>query len=376
MFEEIIFFNKYRLFALPFFLFAIDKAVSGDESLYATKEEEILIKKGYIFFPQKIIKSSVMEAQPIKILSLPQAITAQKITTLPLTSSQGSPSAKTTSINLQNIESSPPISIKPIAIKSTEDSVLQTNDEANRAINSNSPSQNNSIAETAKTEFLIENSISNNSSTVREIKSNEIDQTQLPDSTNSFYVSAGNRFILGYTWRKSLDFGLRTEVSGSSKSDANKNVDGSIYDYYHKDTTLGAYVDWYPTQSNFRLTGGININDMRTRVSSMNNGTLNVNGLQVALGGSTFKVDLKFPVVSPYIGLGYTNKNADSSGIHFYGDAGLMIGKYNATATTTLIGVQNVTASNVDAELNNIRKSLFKYSFIPTANVGLTYKYN
>jgi ribosome-interacting GTPase 1 len=53
-----------------------------------------------------------------------------------------------------------------------------------------------------------------------------------------------------------------------------------------------------------------------------------------------------------------------------------MIGKYNATATTTLIGVQNVTASSIDAELTNIRKSLFKYSFIPTASVGLTYRYN
>jgi hypothetical protein len=53
-----------------------------------------------------------------------------------------------------------------------------------------------------------------------------------------------------------------------------------------------------------------------------------------------------------------------------------MIGKYNATAYTNLIGTQFITAANVDAEINNLRKSLYKYSFIPLANIGLSYRYN
>jgi len=376
MFKRIIFFKKCRLFAAPLFLLVLGKAISGDESLYASKEEEILIKKGYIFFPQKIIRPTSIEVQPIKILAPPEIITAQKNTNTPTTPSQAPPFVKTPLNNLQTNESSAPKSNKPIELKLPEDSVLQNNDETIRVKNSNSQYQNKSVAVTLQTESLIEDSISNNSSTSLEFKSNGSDQTQLTDSNKSFYVSIGNRFVLGYTWRKSLDFGVRTEVSGSSKSDANKNVDGSTYDFYQKDTSFGAYVDWYPAQSNFRLTGGININDMRTRLGSINNGYLNVNGSQVALGGSTFNVDLKFPVLTPYVGLGFTSKNSDSLGINFYGDAGLMIGKYNATATTTLIGVQNVTASSIDAELTNIRKSLFKYSFIPTASVGLTYRYN
>ena len=195
------------------------------------------------------------------------------------------------------------------------------------------------------------------------------------DGTKDFYIAVGNRYVIGYSFRKSESIGFRTEVSGSSKSDANKYVDGTSYDSYQKNTSISTYLDWYPFSSNFRIAGGVNVNDMRTKLNGSSNSVVNINGKQVSLGANTFNVELKFPVVTPYVGFGFIDRKTDSLGLSFFGDVGLLLGKYNATATTTLISAQSVTSSDVDTELNNLRKSLYKYSFVPAANFGLTYRY-
>ena len=195
------------------------------------------------------------------------------------------------------------------------------------------------------------------------------------EGTKDFYTAIGNRYVVGYSFGKTDSFGIRVEASGASKSDANKSVDGSTYVFYQKNTSFGAYLDWYLLNSNFRLTSGVNVNDMRTRLNGVTKSTVSINGSQVFLGVNTFNIEFKFPVVTPYVGFGFIDRKVDSLGFGYFGDVGLMLGKYNAKATTSIIGVQNVTSSDVDNELSNLRKSLFKYSFVPIANFGLTYRY-
>ena len=195
------------------------------------------------------------------------------------------------------------------------------------------------------------------------------------EGTKDFYAAIGNRFVVGYSFGKTESIGIRVDASGTSKSDVNKTVDGSPYDFYQKNTSFGAYLDWYPINSIFRLTSGINVNDMRTRLNGVANSNLRINGSQVSLGANTFNIEFKFPIVTPYVGFGFIDRKVDRLGFGYFGDVGLMLGKYNAKATTSIIGVQNVTSSDVDTELSNLRKSLFKYSFVPIANFGLTYRY-
>jgi hypothetical protein len=57
--------------------------------------------------------------------------------------------------------------------------------------------------------------------------------------------------------------------------------------------------------------------------------------------------------LAPFLGIGYNNISVDSPGFHLFADAGVMIGKYDATMTTNLIGSQNVTTADVDTEMNN-----------------------
>jgi hypothetical protein len=203
---------------------------------------------------------------------------------------------------------------------------------------------------------------------------------KLPDENVSAkkqaaYVGVGTRLVVGYSQKISQNLAVRTEASGLNSSEQIKAVDSSNYHFKEKNLSLGAYLDWFPTDASFRLSAGVNINRMRTTLNG-NGSTVNINGSQVNLGSEVFNVEFKFPTITPYVGLGFGDRNDDSVGVHFYGDLGLMFGKYDAVATTSLVGIQGVKTSDVDAELNNLRKNLYKWSFIPTATVGLTYRFN
>jgi hypothetical protein len=189
------------------------------------------------------------------------------------------------------------------------------------------------------------------------------------------YISVGSHIAIGYSQKISEHLAVRTEVRGLNTPEQTKDVGNTNYHFQEKNFSLGAYLDWFPTESSFRLTGGVNINRMRTALK--NSGSpVNINGSQVNLGSNVFDVEFKFPLITPYIGLGFGDRNAADEGMHFYGDFGLMLGKYDAVATTNVIGTQGVKASDVDAELNNLRKNLYKWNFIPAATVGLTYRFN
>jgi len=189
------------------------------------------------------------------------------------------------------------------------------------------------------------------------------------------YSDIGNRWSLGYAWGKYGNFHVRTDLSGETSTDSYRNINGTFYNYESKSFSLGSYLDWHPFNSAFRLSGGIHINDMKTSLKGKTNNSVAINSNSIALGTNTFNVDFSFPTVTPYLGIGYNNISVDSPGFHFFADAGVMIGKYDAMTTTNLIGSQNVTTADVDTEMKNLRNALFRNGYIPTANFGLTYRF-
>ena len=220
--------------------------------------------------------------------------------------------------------------------------------------------------------------IINNASTSN---SNSASHTNsLQDQANNIkgrfiYSGIGNRWSLGYAWGRYGNFHVRTDLSGETSTDSNRNINGTFYNYESKSFSLGSYLDWHPFNSAFRLSGGIHLNDMKTSLKGKTNTSVSINSNSIALGTNTFNVDFSFPTVTPYLGIGYNNISVDSPGFHFFADAGVMIGKYDATTTTNLIGSQNVTTADVDTEMNNLRNALFRNGYIPTANFGLTYRF-
>ena len=225
---------------------------------------------------------------------------------------------------------------------------------------------------------LLQTVISNNAATSNgnSASSNHSLQDQTKNIKDNFiYSGMGNRWVLGYAWGKYGNFHVRTDLSGESSTDSNRNINGTFYNYENKSISLGSYLDWHPFNSAFRLSGGIHINDMKTSLKGKTNNSVAINSNSIALGTNTFNVDFSFPTVTPYLGIGYNNISVDSPGFHFFADAGFMIGKYDATTTTNLIGSQNVTTADVDTEMNTLRNALFRNGYIPSANFGLTYRF-
>jgi hypothetical protein len=190
------------------------------------------------------------------------------------------------------------------------------------------------------------------------------------------YVGVGSRIAIGYSEKINEQLAVRAEISGLDSFEQSKYVNETNFQFKEKNLSLGAYLDWFPTDSSFRLSAGVNINRMRTTLNGISGSNLNINGKQVSLGSDVYNVEFKFPTVTPYVGIGFGDFNNGDAGLHVYGDLGLMLGKYDAVAQTSLVGNQGVTTSDVDKELNNLRKSLYKWNFIPTATVGLTYRFN
>ena len=199
---------------------------------------------------------------------------------------------------------------------------------------------------------------------------------QVPSSkeSNGIYVGVGNRFVVGYTFPISNEFSLRADVAGLPTREGNKLIDGNQFAVTESNTSLGAYLDWFPNGADFRFSLGVNANRIRTRLQSVQGTNANINGKTFNTGTEVLDITYKFPLYTPYLGLGYQSATSDN-GWSVYADLGLMFGKYDAYARTSMIGMHKVTLADVDAELNTLRGSLFKWSYIPVGSVGIKYRY-
>lgn len=189
------------------------------------------------------------------------------------------------------------------------------------------------------------------------------------------YASIGTDFSVGYSAFVSEGISLRGEVFGKSYNESSQQLANSKYVLNTNNLSLGVYTDWHILNTPFRLSTGLNINDIRTSLTP-NTGVMVLNGKPISLGDDLFKVEFRFPKVSPYIGIVYANDTDQQDGLHLYGELGIMVGKYNASATTSMVGKKGITSADIDTELNTLRKSLYKWNFIPKASVGLIYRFH
>ncbi len=191
---------------------------------------------------------------------------------------------------------------------------------------------------------------------------------------NDVYVGVGNRVVVGYAYPISTEFSLRTDLAGLPTSEGYKSIDGNQFALTKNNTSLGAYLDWFPNGGDFRFSVGVNANRISTRLQSVQGTNASINGKTFNTGTEVLDITYKFPQYTPYLGLGYQSAASDD-GWSVYADLGLMFGKYDAHARTSMVGLHAVTLADVDAELNTLRGSLFKRSYVPVGAVGIKYRY-
>lgn len=203
---------------------------------------------------------------------------------------------------------------------------------------------------------------------------NEVLNVQYSNRANDVYVGIGNRVVVGYAYPISTEFSLRADLAGLPTREGNKSIDGNQFAVTESNTSLGAYLDWFPNGGDFRFSLGVNANRIRTRLQSVQGTNASVNGKTFNTGTEVLDITYKFPLYTPYLGLGYQSAVSDN-GWSLYADLGLMFGKFDAHARTSMVGLHTVTAADVDAELNTLRSSLFKLSYVPVGAVGIKYRY-
>lgn len=203
---------------------------------------------------------------------------------------------------------------------------------------------------------------------------NDVLNVQSVKRANEVYVGVGNRVVVGYAHPISTEFSLRADLAGLPTRESNKSIDGNQFAVTESNTSFGAYLDWFPNGGDFRFSLGINANRIRTRLQSVQGANANINGKTFNTGNEVLDITYKFPLYTPYLGLGYQS-GASDNGWSLYADLGLMFGKYDAHARTSMVGLHTVTSADVDAELNILRGSLFKWSYVPVGAVGIKYRY-
>lgn len=191
------------------------------------------------------------------------------------------------------------------------------------------------------------------------------------------YVGVGlpGLVTLGYAYPISSSVGLRGEYAGGLSVNKDGNQDGVNVTGTFKASRLGAFADWFPLGGAFRLVGGLTFNDIKADLNGVGSGNSTINGKTVDLTGETYNVKVKFPETTAYLGIGYGHQKSDAKGLGFYADLGVMIGSFTADTTTSLVTSGKATQADVDAQNQKIRDSLGSYSVLPSASLGLLYRY-
>jgi hypothetical protein len=189
---------------------------------------------------------------------------------------------------------------------------------------------------------------------------------------------------VGYAHQLPNGLQLRGEYTFGIKASKNGVHGGATYTGNLKTNTGSALVDWFPYNNGFRVSGGLAFNDARLALTSTS--VASVGGTAINAGsGATFDMDVKFPSVTPYIGIGYSSLGKDQKGWGFQSSVGLLVGKFDVNAKTNLLNPNGtastlgtalgVTPAQVQAEANKVRDSLSSVSALPTFSLGAAYRF-
>lgn len=199
--------------------------------------------------------------------------------------------------------------------------------------------------------------------------------TTLTAQAGDVYAGIGfPGLTLGYSHTLTPSIKVRGEYAGGLSMSKSGQSGGVNYDAKVKANRLGAFADWYPGGSGFHLTGGLTLSDISGDFKSRG-GQSTIGGKPVNLTGRTFNVALKFPDVTPYVGVGWSSHPASAKGWSARAELGFQIGKFNTTVTQNVVGVGGITQDDVDAEVKKVRDAVTKLSVLPSVSVGVNYRF-
>lgn len=182
--------------------------------------------------------------------------------------------------------------------------------------------------------------------------------------------------MIGYAHPLSATTTLRADYASLGSRSDTRSEEGINYAVKAKVNRLGVFADWFVTQSNFRLTGGITSNQMKVDLTGGGTGSsITIGNNSYALGpNDRFNVHIKFPSTTPYLGLGWGHQQAEK-GWGFNADFGASFGKAKVTTELTGTLASRVSQADVDAETAELRDGVGKVRAIPQLSLGVSYRF-
>ena len=181
---------------------------------------------------------------------------------------------------------------------------------------------------------------------------------------------------LGYAHPIDSRFTVRADFMTLGSRSKSTTEEGIRYDGRYKLQRLAVLGDWFPFGGSFRLTGGLSSNQYKVTLDATGeNGSLTIGDrTYTTTAADGLKVEVKFPSVTPYLGIGWGHQSA--SGWRFGADIGALVGraKVNATVRGALASEPDIQA-NLDKELAELRDGVGKVRAIPQLSVVIGYSF-
>jgi hypothetical protein len=170
---------------------------------------------------------------------------------------------------------------------------------------------------------------------------------------------------------------VRAEFNGVSFSHS-FNSGGLHYDGTATLAHAGLYGDFFPAPSvvPFRFTAGVLIggDNVDADATSMS-GTYTINGVAYPTLGESIHARAKYPVVRPYLGIGFGHSPLATKGFSMFVDAGVAYGKPKVDFDVPADIVAEAGQANVNAEEQSLQNTADRLRFYPIVKVGVTYRF-
>jgi len=172
---------------------------------------------------------------------------------------------------------------------------------------------------------------------------------------------------------------VRFNINGFTYSDT-QEIDDVSYDGDLDLLTVGALLDYYPTSTNFRLSGGVYYNDNKFSGTAVPTATtvVELNGVDYGVNDiGRVDSEVTFDKFAPYLGLGWGNQ-ATESGWGFSLDVGAMYHGEPESEIDVVINnatIEQQIRDDVEAEKKSAQDDISSYKFYPVVMVGVNYSF-
>lgn len=175
-----------------------------------------------------------------------------------------------------------------------------------------------------------------------------------------------------------FDFNYDGEINNSTSSGSITAQNSAQYTTTFDFNTVQLLADYHPFHSGFRLSAGAMLNNNKlTGTAVAGDQTITI-GNYTSTQGADLRADVEitFPKVAPYLGIGYDASARNKSGLSLTYDLGVMF-QGEPTASVELSGADanQVSQADIDAEVANVNDTLSSFNIYPVMNLGLAYTF-